>query len=97
MDASLLQLLISIISGGVASTYATNLLKSNLVAIPAEKHPEITAIIVSLLASIVALVTSGVDLFDVSNIPAFTSAWAGAIVVAFITYKARKKSPQTGE
>ncbi len=78
----------SIIVSGVATTYATQIAKSQYFPLPAEKSPRLTAFIVSVIASIVAI-GQGFDF----NAPFkdwtdYVPVIAGTLLVSAATYKA---------
>lgn len=96
MDATFVQLIISIIVGGGASTYITQLLKQPFIKIPAEKHPVPTAAVISLIGGVLVLLASGVS-FDVKNLPAFAASWLGALLIAVFTYNQTRKGLPSGK
>jgi hypothetical protein len=78
----------TIVVSGVATTYATQILKSSLIPIPFQRSPRLTAFIVSLIASIIA-VGQGFDF----NAPFkdwtdYVPVIAGTLLVSAATYKA---------
>jgi len=84
----LFQILVTIISGGVATTLAVQLLKSSLIPfIKAETYPRITTAVVSVIATVVAFVQNGVTLDYVLSAPEVAVAMIGGILlVAANTY-----------
>ena len=78
----------AIIVSGVATTYATQIAKSQYFPIPAEKSPRLTAFVVSVIASIIA-VGQGFDF----NAPFkdwtdYVPVIAGTLLVSAATYRA---------
>jgi len=78
----------AVIVSGVATTYATQIAKSQYFPLPAEKSPRLTAFIVSVIASIVAI-GQGFDF----NAPFkdwtdYVPVIAGTLLVSAATYKA---------
>ncbi len=86
----------AIIVSGVATTYSTQMLKSSLIPIPFQRSPRLTAFVVSVIASVIA-VGQGFDF----NAPFkdwtdYVPVIAGTLLVSAATYKAiYKESPPT--
>jgi len=78
----------TVLVSGVATTYATQILKSSLIPLPAANSPRLTAFIVSLIASAIA-VGQGFDF----NAPFkdwtdYVPVIAGTLLVSAATYRA---------
>jgi len=78
----------AIIVSGVATTYSTQILKSSLIPIPFQRSPRLTAFVVSVIASVIA-VGQGFDF----NAPFkdwtdYVPVIAGTLLVSAATYKA---------
>lgn len=89
------EVFISILTGGVATTLAVQLLKSQFVPfIKAESYPRITAAVVSVVAAVAALVQSGVTWDFVTSTPQILIAVVGGILlVASNVYETVLKRP----
>lgn len=89
MEATqIFEIFVSILAGGVATTLAVQLLKSKLIPfVPAEKYPRITAAVVSAVASVAALVQSGVSWAFVTSTPqVIVAVVGGTLLVAASVY-----------
>ncbi len=86
----------TILVSGVATTYATQILKSSLIPLPAANSPRLTAFIVSLIASAIA-VGQGIDFNNpLKDWTDYVPVIAGTLLVSAATYKAiYKESPPT--
>ncbi len=76
----------SLIVGGTATALATELLKSPYIPVPAQKYPRVTALIVSIIASVVAVMQSG---FNATTLHSWTDGLAlvcGTLIVSSVTY-----------
>lgn len=91
------EVFVSILAGGVATTLAVQLLKSKLIPfVPAEKYPRITAAVVSAVASVAALVQSGVSWAFVTSTPqVIVAVVGGTLLVAASVYNNVIKSSAT--
>lgn len=91
------EIFVSILAGGVATTLAVQLLKSKFIPfIPAEKYPRITAAVVSAVASVAALVQSGVTWAFVTSTPeVIVAVVGGTLLVAASVYNNVVKSSAT--
>lgn len=76
----------SVLAGGIATTYATQILKNRYVPIPVTSHPRITAAAVSLVASVIAVTQAGVDLTNLGDWVGAVSVFAGILLVASNAY-----------
>jgi hypothetical protein len=88
------QLIQSILVSGVASTYATQILKSSLVPVPFQKSPRLTAFIVSLIASAVAVMQGGIDFDKLRDWTDYLPVLCGTLIVAAATYKVVYQEPR---
>lgn len=98
MEATqIFEVFVSILAGGVATTLAVQLLKSKLIPfVPAEKYPRITAAVVSVVASVAALVQSGVSWAFVTSTPqVIVAVVGGTLLVAASVYNNVIKSSAT--
>ena len=78
----------TVLVSGVATTYATQILKSSLIPVPFQRSPRLTAFIVALLASAVA-VGQGIDFNNpFKDWTDYVPVIAGTLLVSAATYKA---------
>lgn len=76
----------SILVGGVATTLATQILKSPIVTfIKAEKYPRLTALVVSVIAAVATIANQGLSLKSLAVIDVATVV-VGTLLVAAATY-----------
>lgn len=81
------QFIQSVLVSGLATTLATEALKSPLIPVPATKYPRITAAVVSLGASVVALLQSGFDFNSMAtDWPSLVALFTGVLLIASVTY-----------
>lgn len=80
----------SMIVAGVSVSVATNILKSNMIPIPAEQYPRLTAAALSVVGSVVAIYLSDSSpaLNSWYDYAAFT---VGVLIVSAVTYQALLK------
>jgi hypothetical protein len=83
---STLTLIQSILVGGTATALGTQLLKNNLIPVPAQKYPRITAFIVSLIASVVAVMQSGFSASTVHDWTDWLAVVSGTLLISSVTY-----------
>ena len=84
----------TILVSGVATTYSTQILKSSLIPAPFERSPRLTAFVVSLIASAIA-VGQGIDFnAPFKDWPDYVPVIAGTLLVSAATYKAIYHVPQ---
>jgi hypothetical protein len=87
MDTNLIQIIGSVILSGGASAYSTEILKSPYIKMPAERYPRITAFVLSIVTSAMALAANGVDFATVLDSPGLWASTAFAtFLVAVLTY-----------
>ena len=78
-------LLSGILLGGGASMLATQLLKSDFVPIPFQRHKRATAVFMSLLASIITEWQAHVTV-DIHNLPSLAVVFVGTLWIAVSVY-----------
>jgi hypothetical protein len=81
----LVKLFMALIASGVATSYATELLKLRIVPIPAQRYPRITNAVVSLIATFISLYVGHVNFIFTSWIEIVAFA-LGVYVLSAITY-----------
>lgn len=64
MELNTIHIFETIIGGGIATTIGTNILNSKLIPIPFQKNKRLTAFVVSVIATFVALYQQGVRDFS---------------------------------
>jgi hypothetical protein len=86
----------AMMTSGVAVSIATQMMKSDLVPIPAQKYPRITAAVVSIGGVVGAMFATGADL-SASSIMDWIGITAGILVTSAITYEVllKKSAPAT--
>lgn len=84
----------AMMTSGVAVSIATQMMKSDLVPIPAQKYPRITAAVVSIGGVVGAMFATGADL-SMSSIMDWVGITAGILVTSAITYEVllKKSTP----
>lgn len=82
----LLSFIQTVLLTGVATTMATELLKTKLIPIPAERNPRLTAIIVSVLASAFVVWQNIVTTFTGFSLLDWATVAIGTLLVAISTY-----------
>src|SRR5690349_11956927 len=82
------QLVQSILVSGTATTLATQVLKSKYLPIPAEKSPRLTAFVVSLVASGIAVWQAGIGPTRLTSWTDWLTAAGGTRTVPAATYHA---------
>lgn len=85
----------TIVVSGVATTLATQMLKSSMIPVPVEDYPRISAGVVSILATFGSIYVSDASLM-VNSFIDWTAFVVGTFLVSVITYnnvlRGRKKS-----
>ena len=76
----------TIIVSGVATTYSTQILKSSLIPAPFERSPRLTAFVVSLIASALA-VGQGIDFTNLKSWEDYLPVVGGTLIVSAATYR----------
>ena len=76
----------AMMTSGVAVSIATQMMKSDLVPVPAQKYPRITAAVVSIGGVVGAMFATGADL-SMSSIMDWVGITAGILVTSAITYE----------
>ncbi len=76
----------TVLVSGVATTYSTQILKSSLIPLPAANSPRLTAFIVSLIASAIA-VGQGIDYTNIKSWEDIIPVICGTLIVSAATYK----------
>lgn len=80
----------SMIVTGVSVSVATNVLKSNMIPIPAEQYPRLTAAVLSIVGSVAAIYLS--DASPVLNSwYDYVAFGIGVLIVSAVTYQALLK------
>lgn len=80
------EILQSVLVGGAATSIATQILKSSYVPVPATEHPRITAAVVALVASVIAVASAGVNYDRFADWTSVVAVFAGVLLVATNTY-----------
>lgn len=88
------QIVQSVIVSGVATTYATQIAKSRYFVVPAEKSPRLTAFIISLIASAIAVSQGGLNLDALKDWTDYLTVFCGTLIVAAATYKVTYQEPK---
>ncbi len=83
---STVEILQSVLVGGAATSIATQILKSSYVPVPATDHPRITAAVVALVASVIAVASAGVNYASFADLTSVVAIFAGVLLVATNTY-----------
>lgn len=83
---STVEILQSVLVGGAATSIATQILKSSFVPVPATDHPRITAAVVSLVASVVAVASAGINYASFADLTSVVAIFAGVLLVASNVY-----------
>jgi peptidoglycan/LPS O-acetylase OafA/YrhL len=84
----------SMIASGFAVSVATQLLKSDLIPIPAQKYPRLTTALISAIGAVAALFLSGTDI-TLNSILDYVGFTIGVIIMAAVTYHALLKQTTT--
>lgn len=80
-------LIITILSGGLATTIATQILKSSAIAVEFQKYPRLTAGVISVIATLVAFQSQHFDFTTVLHSPGLAATIAGGIwLISASTY-----------
>jgi len=71
----------------IATVIATELLKSNLIPVPFQSFPRITAAVMSLVATIAAIMQTGYDITSsTANLTQFIAFAFATFVISAVTY-----------
>lgn len=76
----------AIIVSGVATSVAVEILKSKYIPVQFQKYPRLTALVVALVASVVAVYNSPVKTIIVDTPIEWVGLVAGVLIVASVTY-----------
>lgn len=88
----LFTLLNTVLIGGVATAVVTELLKHPAVAFPAQKFPRLTALVLSVVASVIAVWQTGFDYTQVTGWAGWIVMVLGIFLISAATYRAVLKS-----
>src|SRR3954447_1819474 len=91
---TLTQLVQSILVSGTATTIAVQMMKSQIFPFPAEKSPRLTAFVVSLIASAIAVMQGGFDFTRLTDWTSYLPVVCGTFFISAITYEKVYKAPQ---
>ena len=90
---NVMQVILTILTGGYATSYLTEFLKLSFIKIPAERYPRITATVVSLITAVVAVLAQGLtfgnDLFAMAGVG------VGIFIISSAIYNSALKGLKT--
>lgn len=93
--STLLSAIMTILVSGTATTYLTELLKFPAIKIPAERYPRITAAVLSVITSIIALLVSGISIAHGQPVIYTAGIIVGAFYLASSLYRSAVKGLPT--
>lgn len=91
----LIEIFKAVILGGSATVIATQIMKWNVIPIPADKYPKVVAAITALIAAGVSVYQYDQTILTVGGFWNWITVAVGTLIVAAITYNNIVKRPTT--